>query len=287
FSYDNETNVVTLSAELKNELGEIQIDTIAGTAFINEYGEIDAVMNIDGEGILLSEMRNAGMIENCGWFSSLIKKIVKVVIVATVIAAVAVTTAAIIVATAGAAAPALVAVGVGATTSATLGSSAAVALGGLFAMTIGIAAIQAGTAIAETIADGLEAVINKVNGNLLEIVYKGVRYAAKILTTAIIATLATNAYFIALANTKSGDMYYTPIAIPKNLAISVINFNSFVSIYTFLPSNARNIAQQAGNHKSPVFDTHHKPGYFDHFHRGDISHELAISHAFFGLPQFN
>ena len=33
-------------------------------------------MNIDGEGILLSEMRDAGMIQNCGWFSRLIKAII-------------------------------------------------------------------------------------------------------------------------------------------------------------------------------------------------------------------
>ena len=65
-------------------------------------------MNIDGEGVLLSEMRDAGMIENCGWFSNLIKSVVKIAVAAVVVAA----TAAVVVATAGAAAPALVAVGV-------------------------------------------------------------------------------------------------------------------------------------------------------------------------------
>ena len=107
FSYDNQTNLVTLSAELKDELGEIQVDTIKGAAFINEDGEIDAVMNVDGEGILLSEMKNAGMIDNCGWFSRLIKNIVKIAVVAVTVTAVVVATAAIVVATAGAAAPAL------------------------------------------------------------------------------------------------------------------------------------------------------------------------------------
>ncbi|MDD4276150.1 MAG: hypothetical protein PHO33_04140, partial [Clostridia bacterium] len=107
FSYDNETNVVTLSAELKNELGEIQIDTIAGTAFINEYGEIDALMDMDGEYALLSEMQNAGIIENCGWFSSLFKKIVVAVVVVVAVAAVA----AVVVATAGAGLGACIAAG--------------------------------------------------------------------------------------------------------------------------------------------------------------------------------
>ena len=98
FSYDDETNIVTLSAELKDELGEIHIDTLTGTAFINEDGETDAVMNVDGESILLSEMQDAGMIQNCGWFSKLFKKIVIAVAAVVVVAAVAAT----IVATAGA-----------------------------------------------------------------------------------------------------------------------------------------------------------------------------------------
>ena len=56
---------MTISAEMENEYGEIEIDTITGVGFINEQGEIDAVMNVEGEGILLSEMREAGMIQNC------------------------------------------------------------------------------------------------------------------------------------------------------------------------------------------------------------------------------
>ena len=75
FSYDVESNIVTIYAYMSNELGELEMDKISGVGFINENDEIDAVMNIDGEGILLSEMRNAGMIQNCGWLSKLIKKV--------------------------------------------------------------------------------------------------------------------------------------------------------------------------------------------------------------------
>ena len=105
FTYDSDNNVVTISAEMENEYGEIEIDTITGVGFINEQGEIDAVMNVEGEGILLSEMREAGMIQNCGWFSKLVKKVAKVVAVTAVVVA----AAAVVVATAGAAAPAVVA----------------------------------------------------------------------------------------------------------------------------------------------------------------------------------
>ena len=60
---------------MQNEAGEMEIDNITGVGFINENNEIDAVMNIDGEGILLSDTRNAGMIQNCGWFAKLVKGI--------------------------------------------------------------------------------------------------------------------------------------------------------------------------------------------------------------------
>ena len=105
FSYNSETNIVTLQASMNNTLGEIDTDIISGEAFINENGEIDALMVVDGEIILLSEMRDAGLIENCGWFKKLIKSIVKV----TVVTVVAVAVAAAVVGTAGTAAVAVVA----------------------------------------------------------------------------------------------------------------------------------------------------------------------------------
>ncbi len=154
FSYDNETNIVTLSAELKDEFGEIQVDTLYGAAFINEYGEIDAVMNVDGEGILLSEMKDAGLIANCGWFSNLIKKVVKVVAVAVVAAVVVAATAAVVVATAGAAAPAVVAAGVGVvSTGVTTGAIAGTAIAAGATAAAVTAGIGVAVAIGETIAE--------------------------------------------------------------------------------------------------------------------------------------
>lgn len=160
FSYDNETNIVTLSAELKDELGEIYVDTLTGAAFINEDGEIDAVMNVDGEGILLSEMQDAGMIQNCGWFSRLIKKVVKVVAIAVVVGIVAtavVVTAGAIVGAAAAAAPAVVAAGVGVIgTSASVGVATGTAIAAGVAAAAVTASVGIGVAIGETIADSRE-----------------------------------------------------------------------------------------------------------------------------------
>lgn len=111
FSYNSETNIVTLSAKMVNG-DAIEIEEIYGSAFINDLGNIDAVMYFDGEYALLSEMQDAGLIQNCGWFSNLFKRIVKaVVVVAAVVACVA---------TAGAGIGAVIAVGaaVGATSNA-------------------------------------------------------------------------------------------------------------------------------------------------------------------------
>ena len=76
FSYDSIENVVKISAQLQDETGITYIDELYGVAFINEFGEIDAVMNVDSEGILLSEMRNSELLANCGWFSKIVKNVV-------------------------------------------------------------------------------------------------------------------------------------------------------------------------------------------------------------------
>ena len=103
---------MTISAELQNETNEIIVDEIYGMGFINADGNIDAVMNVEGESVLLSDMQNAGMIENCGWLSRLIKAAA----VATVTSAVT----AVVVATAGTGAGAVAAVTVATNTAVTV-----------------------------------------------------------------------------------------------------------------------------------------------------------------------
>lgn len=141
FAYDTETNTVTIFALATLKDGTIQIDEIKGIGFLNDRNEIDAVMNVDGEGILLSEMRNAEMIENCGWFSKIIKNIAKAV---TIVAVATIAIAAIVV-TAGTAAPAVVAAGVGVSTTVVSSAVAtATAIGTYAAIT---AAIASGVAL--------------------------------------------------------------------------------------------------------------------------------------------
>lgn len=288
FTYDEETNIVTIEATMIFPDGTAEIDDITGVGFINSNNEIDAVMNIEGEGILLSEMQDAGMIENCGWFSRLVKNVVKVVAVVVVVAAVVAVTAAIVVATAGAAAPALVAAGVGVAGSGAVTAGAIIAggaAGALFLSTIGKAALDAGTAFAEALGDGTEVLIDKVSLAVLEIIYKGASYIASVLTGSIVSKLSKNDYFMTWANAKDGQMYYSPTVITKQFAISIMNHNSTVSIYTYYESNARSVTQQAGDNKSPVYDYAHKVGYFSHYHLGNIPRDYAVAHAFFGMPR--
>lgn len=89
YTYNEETNLVTLKAQMEKD-NEVVVDEIVGFAFVNENGEIDAVLDMDGEEMLLSELQSAGMIENCGWFKNLAKKIKKSVVAKVVVAVVAV-----------------------------------------------------------------------------------------------------------------------------------------------------------------------------------------------------
>lgn len=147
FSYDTESNIVTIAATATLPDGTIEIDEITGVGFINENDEIDAVMNIDGEGILLSEMRSAGMIENCGWFANLIKKVA----VAVAVVAVAAVAVAAVVVTAGVAAPAVVAAGFGVSTTVVAGAVATAATIGTYAAITAV--IAAGIALTADIVE--------------------------------------------------------------------------------------------------------------------------------------
>ena len=157
-SYDYESNIVTIAAAATLPDGSIEMDEISGVGFVNDENEIDAVMNIDGEGVLLSEMRDAGMIENCGWFSNLIKAVAKAVVV---VAVAAVAVAAVVV-TAGAAAPAVVGAGV-AVASTVVGTAATIA--GYATIT---AAIAAGVALTVDLVEkyypGIKAETQVING---------------------------------------------------------------------------------------------------------------------------
>ena len=82
FDYVTDKVTITVISLETNEIGEVVenvVDTIEGTAFINDQGNIDAELDFDGETILLSELQESGVIDNCGWFKKLCKKVTKAV----------------------------------------------------------------------------------------------------------------------------------------------------------------------------------------------------------------
>lgn len=75
YDYDSEAKVITLTATIYDENGNPTVDTMNGVPFVDENGNLDCAFDCDGEYILLSELQDAGMIENCGFFKNLFKKV--------------------------------------------------------------------------------------------------------------------------------------------------------------------------------------------------------------------
>jgi hypothetical protein len=66
-TYNDLDTSVSLTATIDIKGEEIE-DTIYGTAFIDENGNPDAFLNLEDTIILLSDINNITLIENCGWF---------------------------------------------------------------------------------------------------------------------------------------------------------------------------------------------------------------------------
>lgn len=301
FSYDVDTNIVSISAEMKNDLGEIEIDDISGVGFINENGDIDAVMNIDDTSVLLSEMKEVGLIQNCGWFKSLIKAIV---VTATVVAVTA-AAAAIVVATAGAVAPALVAAGVGvAGSTAVTATATAIGLGAacLFTTTIGSAAIKAGTAVGDYIGEGIESIIDKRTGVVLALIIVGVEYAVeKVRANVASKTVESGQYKFVLFTAAVPDFCFMTI---KTFERTKAVWGLRLGLNTYSSADDALIAAQDASGKSVC--KHHtreedawnssygayKNGvHFNHYHAytsqpslNAIGEEIKAGHACYGTP---
>lgn len=109
FDYDVNENLFYLNVVAKNtEDGNI-LDRIVGVPFQNDDGEIDIVFDVEGDFICLSELTENKLLENCGWFSRILKKV-----------AVA---AAVVVVACAYAAPAVIAVATGSLMTTTLGTT--------------------------------------------------------------------------------------------------------------------------------------------------------------------
>ena len=72
-SYNYENGIVSLTVSLIAGEEVSLIDTIYGVIIMDEDLNYDVVFDCDGETLLLSEMEEAGMIDNCGFWSKLKK----------------------------------------------------------------------------------------------------------------------------------------------------------------------------------------------------------------------
>ena len=158
YEYNNQTNQIILSVSLENEETVADSDKMIGYAFINEQGNIDASFDCDGEIVLLSELQEAGLVENCGFFSKLIKSVKK---------AVSTTAGKVITAVAGVAAVAVGVIGavVAAPALAVIAVGAAVGAAGLSIATMVSTSIKEGKIDWEAV--GLCSIVGAVAGGIL------------------------------------------------------------------------------------------------------------------------
>ena len=125
--YDANENKFNLSISAKTNKGKV-IDNWEGTPFVKENKDIDIVFATDNGLIYLSDLEEKGLINNCGWFSKLFRKIAKVAIVVAAVAtvvAITVVAAPIVAATIPALAGGAVALSGGVAASAMVASAAA------------------------------------------------------------------------------------------------------------------------------------------------------------------
>ena len=137
FDYDFDNNIFYLNVEATNIEEGTVLDRVVGVPFSTNNDDIDIVFDVDGDYILLSELGENELIQNCGWFKKLLKKVA--------IAAAVVAVAAVVVVACVYAAPAVIAAG----SAIAAASSTALAAG---AGTVAIAGATAGGIAASTAA---------------------------------------------------------------------------------------------------------------------------------------
>lgn len=138
FYYCANTNKFFLAVSDPN-LPDVR-EVVRGVPFM-EGGELDILFLIDNEPVLLSELKDRGIVDNCGWFSRAMKNIAKIAVGVAVVAAV--------VAVAVVAAPAVVAAATTVGTALAV-SGGTVAFGSVAAAAVSAAAAAGAAAMATT-----------------------------------------------------------------------------------------------------------------------------------------
>ena len=141
FDYNADNNEFYLSVIADTQDGVI-IDDWYGVPFVTEDSQIDIAFATDDGIIYLSDLEESGILENCGWFSKLLKGIA---IAAAVVAAIAVVAAVVVVA-----APAVTAAATTVGTAVAVGGGTAALTGGTATAAVAAAATAATAATTTT-----------------------------------------------------------------------------------------------------------------------------------------
>ena len=257
--YDPETNLVKLIALTDGEVS----DELYGAPFTTDEGEIDVAFYADGEIIYLSNLSDLGLVQNCGWFSRMLKKVAKVVAVVAVVAvtvavvavAAPVVAAAVSTTVVGAAGGAAI-LGTGAAVSAAVATTCAT-IATTAAATAAVAATVAATAAA---ASAIIDIVESSTGALTindtytigqeQLDSKTRELIKKIAATASIAALReqTRSYRIAFVVTQKftdasktyavGDLYVSDLKLTFDEAYAVLVKSKLVNAKENLTSNA-------------------------------------------------
>lgn len=160
----------------------------------------------------------------------------------------------------------------------------AIASSTLVTATVAAAAVTTGVVasaiIVEPIAEGIEQIIDKTTGTILEIVYNGIRYAVKKLTDSVRYEMQNGLYWLATADKETGKMYISTTVVTISIASSAMKVG--LSCYTPSFTDAYNVAKNASDGLQPVHNEAHEVGYFNYYHRVN---KKGVAHAFYGSPR--
>ena len=290
--YDHENGKVYLNATLYlDDEGNCLFEKVEGVACWNEHiNDIDIVFEAEDDIIFLSDLNED--INNCGWFKKALKFVKKhaVAIVATVAVVAVVATVAVAAPAFVAAATATISVGggtaglAGGISAGLVAAGSAIASSTLVTATVAAAVVTTGAVasaiIVEPIAEGIEQIIDKTTGAILEIAYNGTKYAVKELTDTVRYEMQNGLYWLATADKNTGKMYVSTAVVTISIASSAMKVG--LSCYTPSFADAYNVAKIASDGLQPVHDEAHEVGYFNHYHRVN---RKGVAHAFYGSPR--
>lgn len=306
FSYEKETNLVTLSAYTMGDDGEVLVDTLIGAAFVNENGDLDALLDCgEQDYILLSDMQNLGMIENCGWFKKMFNKVAKTIkkVVSTTVGVIgAIATVAlpvvcgVVMAATGVGLLATIAVGatVGAVTAgATAAASTYQQDGKVDWEAVGICAgVGAAVgAIASAASYGITKLLsNMPKGRIYQVAFAMGSNPLVITPIKLTYLEALSVLALYIPSLISKFSEYGLGLLTKNLfttdmlnAYDILKNNNvgrrYIGIYTVLQKNAAALAMILGCVNNSKYDLAHNVNFYNHYH--DASHTI---HVWFGSP---